>query len=403
MKTFRYILRDESGKQYTGNYEAVSHSEVIVWARCQGRIPVLIEEVDKLRKKAGKKKKSQRKKVSLDEMAAFCWQMSTMMEGGVSVTEALETTADDIDNQYFGDILIAICQDIKAGSTFSDAIKKYPKVFNTFFCAMTMAGESSGNIPPIFVRLAEYFIKREKLIREIKGALSYPCFVAGFVVLIVVAMATLIIPQFKQMFEMFKGDLPAFTQTYMNGYDYLAANFWWMAIIIVVAVMGTTAYSKTEKGHRNMSRLALNMPLFGGIILNGFVTTFCNTVGTLLHSGVPVLETLDIVKAMTTNDIIKEAITHTQKRIEEGENISKAMEETQLFPNLVVKMAQVGEQSGSLSGVFDKTSDYFQRKVEHLITSMTKMIEPVMMVCVGAIVLVTVIALYLPVFTMSDV
>ncbi|MFI4912573.1 MAG: type II secretion system F family protein [Sedimentisphaeraceae bacterium JB056] len=403
MKTFRYILRDESGKQYTGTYDAVSHSEVIVWARCQGRIPVLIEELDKIKRRASKKKRSRRHKVSLDEMSAFCWQISTMMDGGVSITEALETTANDIENEYFGNILNAICQDIKAGSTFSDSIKKYPKIFNSFFHAMTMAGETSGNIPSVFIRLAEYFVKREKLVREVKNALSYPCFVAGFVVLIVIAMATLIIPRFKDMFKMFKNDLPAFTQTYMDCYDFLARNFWWMGILGVIITLVLIYYSKTVNGHRNLSKFVLKMPVFGDILLNTFITTFCNTTSTLFMSGVPVLETLDIVKGMTRNDIIRESITLTQKRIEEGENISKAMEESNLFPNIVIKMTQVGEQSGSLPDVFDNTSDYFQRKVEQLITSMTKMIEPVMMVCVGAIVLVTVIALYLPVFTMSDV
>ncbi len=403
MKTFRYILRDESGKQYTGTYDAVSHSEVIVWARCQGRIPVLIEELDKAGRRNSKKKKTRSQKVKLDELAAFCWQISTMMDGGVSITEALEVTANDIENQYFGEILQSISQDIKAGSTFSESLKKYPKVFNTFFHAMTMAGESSGNIPPVFRRLADYFIKREKLVREVKGALSYPCFVVGFVVLIVVVMGTMIIPRFKDMFKMFKNELPAFTQNYMAVYDYIGGNFWWMAIVIGTVTAAATYYFRTVEGHRVFSRITLRMPIAGNIILNAFVTTFCNTTSTLLMAGVPVLETLDIVKAMSKNDMIREAMSFTQMRIEEGENISAAMDGCGLFPNIVIKMAQVGEQSGSLSDVFDKTSDYFQRKVENLITSMTRMIEPVMMVGVGGIVLVTVIALYLPVFTMSDV
>ncbi len=403
MKTFRYILRDESGKQYTGTYDAVSHSEVIVWARCQGRIPVLIEELDKASRATGKRKKSRNQKVKLDELAAFCWQISTMMDGGVSITEALEVTANDIENEYFGEVLHTISGDIKAGSTFSESVKKFPKVFNTFFHAMTLAGESSGNIPPVFRRLADYFIKREKLVREVKGALSYPCFVVGFVVLIVVVMGTMIIPRFKDMFKMFKNELPAFTQNYMAVYDYIGRNCWWMGILIGVVTAAATFYFRTVEGHRVFSRLTLHMPIAGNIILNSFVTTFCNTTSTLLMAGVPVLETLDIVKAMSKNDMIREAISFTQMRIEEGENISAAMDGCGLFPNIVIKMAQVGEQSGSLSDVFDKTSDYFQRKVETLITSMTRMIEPVMMVGVGGIVLVTVIALYLPVFTMSNV
>jgi type IV pilus assembly protein PilC len=189
----------------------------------------------------------------------------------------------------------------------------------------------------------------------------------------------------------------------MNCYDFIMRNFWWMGILIFIVVASLIFYGRTIEGHRKFSKFALKMPVFGDIILNTFITTFCNTTSTLFMSGVPVLETLDIIKGMTSNDVIKESISLTQRRIEEGENISAAMEESDLFPSIVIKMTQVGEQSGSLSDVFDKTSDYFQRKVEQLITSMTKMIEPVMMVCVGAIVLVTVIALYLPVFTMSDV
>lgn len=403
MKTFRYILRDESGKQYSGTYDAQSHSEVIVWARCQGRIPMLIEEVERSAAKSSAKKRTKRQRVRLDELSAFCWQISTMMDGGVSITDALETTANDLENGYFEQVLLDICQDVKAGSTFSDSIKKYPKIFNNFFGAMTLAGESSGTIPVVFRRLADYFVKREKLQREVKGALSYPCFVAGFVVVIVAVMGTLIIPRFKDMFKMFKNELPAFTQNYMAVYDYIGRNIWWIAIVIAAIVAAVIMYCKTENGHRNFSRFVLKLPFAGNIVLIGFVTTFCNSISTLFMAGVPVLEALDIVKGMTKNDIIKEAITLTQKRIEEGENISDAMEESGIFPNIVIKMSQVGEQSGSLSEVYDTTSEYFQRKVEHLIAAMTRMIEPVMMVGVGGIVLVTVIALYLPVFTMSDV
>ncbi|ARN55725.1 type II secretion system F family protein [Sedimentisphaera salicampi] len=402
MKTFKYILRDESGKQYTGTYEAVSHSEVIVWARCQGRIPVLIEELD-TRKKKSRKKKRNVKHVSLSEMAAFCWQIGTMMGGGVSITESLETISDDIDNEYFEKTLNSISEDIKAGSTFTDALKKHPKVFNTFFRAMSLAGETSGNMPQVFERLADYYVKREKLLKDVKGALSYPCFVAGFVVLIVTVMGLLIIPRFKSMFEMFKNELPAFTEVYMSCYDYISRNIWWMGLIIIALWISGHFYSKTINGHRNLSKLVLRLPFFNNIIINSFITTFCQTTSTLFMSGVSVLETLEIIKAMNSNDIIRESITNIQKRIEEGDNISSAIESTEMFPNLVIKMAQVGEQSGSLSNVFDKTSEQFQRQLEGSIKAMTKMIEPVMMMLVGSLVLVTVIALYLPVFTMSDV
>lgn len=402
MKTFKYILRDESGKQYSGTYDAVSHSEVIVWARCQGRIPVLIEELDKNKAKKKNRRKRNVKNVTLGEMAAFCWQIGTMMAGGVSITESLETIADDMDNEYFGKILSKVSSDINAGSTFSDALKRHPKVFNSFFRAMSMAGETSGSMPTVFERLAEYFVKREKIIREVKSALSYPCFVAGFVVVIVLVMGIMIIPRFKSMFEMFKNKLPAFTENYMACYDYIAKNVWWMAIVVFGIWIAVKMYSKTTEGHRNLSKLILKVPLVNDVIINSFITTFCNTTSTLFTSGVSVLETMEIIKSMNKNDMIREAISTIQRRIEEGDNVSSAIDSTGLFPNIVIKMAQVGEQSGSLADVFDKTSAQFQRQLEQSIKSMTKMIEPIMMLLVGSLVLVTVIALYLPVFTMSD-
>ncbi len=399
--SYRYIARDASGERREGFLEAAYPNDVLAWLRERGFTPISIDEVSAEIKRV--QRAPRRRRIKSADLAAFCWQMTTMLEGGIPITIAIDTIAEDIENLSLQRILQQVSEKTKKGMAFSDSIADFPKVFNQLFRAMLLAGETGGTLPITLRRLAEYLDNRDKLGKKVKGAVAYPIFVFSFIVLIVIFIMTFIIPRFRIIFEQIGGKLPAFTQAFMGFYDTVATNLVFIiGSVLFIIILTTLTYTKTKPGHYLFSRLVLGLPLFGRILGQAFVAMFCRTMSTLLSAGVSVLEVLDILASMTTNDIIKLAIIRTREHVVGGSNIASSLALSGFFPNMVIKMVQVGEESGSLPKVLDRTSDYFERKVDSTITTAMAFIEPIMIVTVGAIVLVIVLALYLPIFTMSE-
>ena len=382
--------------------EAAYPNDVLGWLREKGLTPISIDEVSAEIKRV--QRAPRKKRVKSSDLAAFCWQMTTMLEGGIPITTALDTIGEDIENLQLQQILKQVSEKIKKGTTFSDSIAEFPKVFSQLFRAMILAGETGGTLPTILRRLAEYLDNRDKMSKKVKGAMAYPIFVFTFIVLIVVFIMAFIIPRFRVIFEQIGGKLPAFTQAFMNVYDILAANLVFIiGSVLFIIILVSLTYTKTKRGHYIFSKMILGLPLFSSVLSQAFVAIFCKTMSTLLAAGVSVLEVFDILATMTNNDIIKTAIIRTREHIVGGSNISSSLALSGFFPNMVVKMIQVGEESGSLPRVLDRTSDYYERKVDATITTAMALLEPIMIVTVGAIVLVVVLALYLPIFTMSEI
>ncbi len=400
MKSYKYIARDTTGKRREGVKEAASSNDVLGWLRDQGFTPVSVSEIAASKAKA--RQGGRQKRIKSADLAALCWQLTTMVEGGISVTTALETISEDMENVSLQRILLEIVEKVNHGETLSNSLSGYPKVFNRLSCAMILAGEAGGNLPEVLRQLAEYFDNRDKLAKKVKGAMAYPVFVIGFIILIVVFIMTFIVPRFQMIFKQFGGELPAFTRGFMGFYDLLKnQGIYIIGLIVLIVVGAVLIYRKSEKGHYAFSRIALLIPFLGKVLSHAFIVMFCRTMATLLGAGVSVLEVLDILATMTNNDIIKAAIMRTREAVVGGSNISLSLSESGFFPNMVVKMIQVGEESGSLSRVLERTSNYYERKVDATITAVMSLLEPIMIVMVGAVVLVVVLALYLPIFSMS--
>jgi len=400
MKGYQYIARDSSGQRKEGVREAVSSNDVLAYLRERGFTPVSIRETSESIKQT--QRTPGRKRVKSADLAALCWQLTTMVEGGIPITTALDTIAEDVENLQLREILQHILEKMEKGETFSDSISEFPKVFNRLSCAMILAGETGGTLPTSLRRLAEYFDGRDKLARKVKGALAYPVFVFTVIVLIVVFIMAFIIPRFRVIFDQLGSDLPAFTQGFMNFYDSVTSNLVYIIGTLLFLIISTSlAYTKTQKGHYLFSRIFLVLPLLGKVFKHAFIAMFCRTMSTLLAAGVSVLEVLDILSEMPNNDIIKSAIGQTREHIVEGSNVSASMSTSGFFPNMVVKMVQVGEESGSLPKVLDRTANYYEQKVDSTISTLMALLEPIMIVTVGAIVLVVILALYLPIFSMS--
>jgi len=401
MKSYRYIARDLAGARRKGLTQAVSSNDVLNWLREQGFTPISINEVSRHAVKSWRT--IHQKRIKSADLAALSWQLATMLDGGIPVTTAFDTIAEDIENPRLQQVLQQLSEKVKKGQSFSESVAEFPRVFNRLSCAIILAGETSGNLAEAMSKLADYFDSRDKLARKVKGAMAYPIFVFTFIVLIVVFIMAFIIPRFRTIFDQLGGELPALTRGFMRFYDILRYNLHFIIGFVLLLIVFGVLVSKTKKGHYLFSRIALVAPLFGKVVNQAFVATFCRTMSTLLAAGVSVLDALDILTGMTGNDIIKSAVVETRKNIVDGSNISLSMATAGFFPNMVVKMMQVGEESGSLPIVLEKTSNHYERKVDSTITTMMGLLEPVMIVTVGAIVLAVVLALYMPIFTMSNI
>jgi type IV pilus assembly protein PilC len=371
MKSYQYIARDATGTRKTGYSQALSASDVLGWLRDNGFTPVSVNEVAVAARKA--RAKGRRGRVKSADLAALCWQLTTMVEGGIPITSAIETIADDIESSQLQSVLRQVLEKMQKGETFSESIGAFPHIFNQLSRAIILAGETGGSLPTSLKRVAEYFDNRDKLAKKIKGAMAYPIFVVTFIVLIVIFIMAFIIPRFKTIFDQFGGELPAFTRGFMGVYDAIRFNLLYIVGFIVLMVAGAVfSYTKTEKGHHFFSTLTLKLPLFGKLISLAFVTIFCKTMSTLLGSGVSVLEAFSILSSMARNDIIRDATDRARERIVGGCNIHTGMSQAGFFPNMVVKMVQVGEESGSLTRVLDRTADYYERKVDATITTLRR-------------------------------
>jgi type IV pilus assembly protein PilC len=399
MSTYKYIARDTAGARRDGTRQAPSSGDVLSWLREQGCTPISVDAVDTAVKP--RPVKGRRKRIRSADLAALCWQLTTMVEGGIPITSALETIAEDVDNTSLQRVLEQILEKMHRGQPLSESMAEFPKVFNQLAIAMVMAGESGGALPQTLRSLAHYFDERDKLKKKIITAMAYPIFVLVFITGIVSFIMAFIIPRFRKIFDQFGSKLPAFTRGFMAFYDTVRHNIHYIVAAVVLAAIMTSLINKTRRGHSTFSRLALRTPLFGKVMSQGFVATFCRTMSILVGAGVSVLEVFDILGGMTKNDVIRAAIARTRERIVEGANLSLSLASSGFFPNLVVKMMQVGEESGALTRVLERTADYYERKVDSTIKTMISLLEPIMIVTVGGIVLVVVLALYLPIFTLK--
>lgn len=396
-----YTARDTAGARREGVVQAQSPNEAIGALQGRGLTPTSIEETYARKKR--KDRPMGKGRIKPAEMAALCWQLSTMVEGGMAITTGIEIVAGDTGNPQLKSILHRILINVSEGRPLSDGLKEFPQVFSKLSVAIILAGESSGNLGRALTTLAEHFESKDRLAKKIKSALAYPVFVLVMITTIIAAIMVFVVPRFRAIFDQLGGKLPAFTQTFMHVHEAVTENGVYLLVATTVIIGGVTFWSKTRGGHKVMSLAVLKAPLFGRLCSEAFIATFCTTAATLLEAGVPVLEVFEILRSMTTNDVISSAIGKAKQNIMGGANIASSMGATGFFPNMVVKMTQVGEESGSLAPILKKTSDHYERKITATIDTMTGLLEPLMIVTIGAIVLVAVIALYLPVFSMSAV
>jgi len=346
---------------------------------------------------------SRRKKVKEKDIVVFTRQFATMIDAGLPLVQCLEILSSQQDNTTLKEVLVKVKADVEAGSTFADALRKHPSVFNELFCNLVTAGETGGILDTILNRLAAYIEKSMNLKKKVKGAMVYPIAVLVIAMVVVIGMLVFVIPVFQKMFADMGGTLPAFTQMVINLSDFMRRYFLLVGAALVILYFVFQRYYKTEKGQEIVDGYLLRLPVFGSLIQKVAIAKFTRTLGTMLSSGVPILEGLDIVARTAGNKVIEKAILKTKMSIGEGKTIAEPLGASGVFPPMVVQMISVGESTGALDSMLSKIADFYDDEVDAAVGALTSLLEPLLMVFLGSAIGAIVVAMYLPIFQMASI
>ena len=398
MAEFVWEARARSGDVRKGSMEAENEAAVHARLRSQQLNPT------KVKKKGGFEfSLTLGSGVDPKDLVKFIRQFATMIDAGLPLVQCLEILSNQEPNKIFAAALRDIKSTVEQGATFSDALRRHPKIFDELFVNLVQAGEVGGILDAILNRLAVYIEKRVKLGRQVRGALSYPIAVICIMGIVLVVLMTFVIPAFEGMFAEFgaKDALPALTKFVIM---LSKAFITWLPLIVVVGiglVVAGTYFYRSKPGKRIVHRVILKLPIIGGVMQKIAVARFTRTLGTLLASGVPILDALDIVAKTAGNVIIEEGLMFTRARISEGKNMAEPLGDIKVFPGMVVQMVAVGEQTGALDTMLNKIADFYEEEVDVAVSSLTSLLEPILMVMVGSVVGVVLVSMYLPIFDLA--
>jgi len=397
MPDFRYAAKTAEGRTVSGTRFAESEMGLVSLLRKEGLVVIAVAP----EAATTKVKKGRGGKVKVKDLAVLCRQLAAMLDAGLPVLESLEGISDQIDNATLAMALKQISKDIEAGSTLSQAMAKHDRIFSVLFLSMIRAGEESGALPSVLGRLATYLEGRDELARKIKSASTYPGFIAGFFVVAVVAIMFFLIPKFESIFSEFDLDLPTLTKFLIATSRFMGRYIIWELLVLGLGGYAFWKWRGTPAGKRRLDEIMLKLPVFGKLVKKAAVARFSSTLGTLLENGVAVVSALEIVAESSGNCIVKEAIDNVGTGVVNGATISEKLAESEVFPRMVISMVSAGESSGNLPQMLERVSDFYTKEVDAAISGLTAMIEPALIVGLGAIVTVVVLAIYLPIFQMA--
>jgi type IV pilus assembly protein PilC len=340
-------------------------------------------------------------KVSNKDLVVFTRQFSTMIDAGLPLVQGLTILAEQAENPTFKAILKEITKDVEGGSTLAEAMKKHPKVFDSLFVNLVAAGEVGGILDTILRRLAQFIEKAERLKGQIKGAMTYPIVVMAIAILVIAVILVFVIPVFEDMFKSFGSALPTPTQIVVNMSRFLKGNIHWVIIGLGALIYGFKRYRNTASGRKQTDTLFLKLPIFGNLLKKTAVARFTRTLGTMISSGVPILDALEIVAKTAGNVVIEEIIYEVRGSIAEGQTIAEPLSENDIFPGMVIQMIAVGEATGALDSMLEKIADFYDEEVDAAVAALTSMLEPLLMLFLGGSIGGLVIAMYLPIFGMA--
>ncbi|MEA2068051.1 MAG: type II secretion system F family protein [Verrucomicrobiota bacterium] len=343
------------------------------------------------------------RKIRLKELSVFTRQVSAMLSAGMPLVQTLSAMEQQTSDKNFTPVIFGIRTRVEGGAMYSEALASYPSVFDELYISMMRAGEVGGILPDTCARVAMFLESSNKLRAKVKSAMMYPTVVIVVSLLLSTALIMFVVPVFVEMFSDFDADLPGLTQALLD-FSHLLTSYWHIAIALVAGtIYGFKRLYKTDRGQYKIDEFKLRFPILGELATKVAVSRFASTFAQLLHSGVQIMESLEIVGLATGNRVIGDSLIEAKKTIEEGQPLSHALEPNKFYPRMLVHMLSAGEQTGQVEEMMDKVAEFYENEVETMVNGLTSMIEPLLMVFIGAIIGTIVVAMFLPIFKMSEV
>jgi len=395
MPNFEWKGRDRTGSMQSGVMIGDSKEAVIANLRRQQIIVTTIKEKGKeiaLPKFGGG--------IGSKDIAIFTRQFSVMIDAGLPLVQCLDILGQQQENKAFQKVILQVRQDVEGGSSLAEAMRKHPQAYDDLYVNMVAAGEAGGILDTILQRLAAYIEKAVKLKAQVKSAMIYPTAVITIAVVVVYVILWKVIPVFASLFAGLGADLPFLTSVVV-AFSRFIGKFWWLIFGVVFGtIFAIYQYYQTEQGRYNIDKLMLKLPVLGMILRKIAVARFCRTLGTLLSSGVAILESLEITARTSGNAVLEEAIMEVRKEVEEGKSIAEPLSRTEQFPPMVCQMIGVGEQTGAMDTMLGKIADFYEDEVDAAVEGMMALIEPVLIAFLGVVIGVIVVAMYMPMFSL---
>ncbi len=395
MAIFQWSGKSTRGLIESGEITAGTKEEVMALLRKRNIVPTIISEKEKPKKALF----SFGGKIKDKDIVVFTRQFATMINAGLPLVQALDVLSGQVENRNLGNVIGQIKTDVEAGLTYADALKKHPRVFSELYINMVAAGEAGGVLDTILNRLAAYIEKSMKLKKKVKGALVYPAVVTTIAVLVIVIIMVFVVPTFSKMFTQLGGTLPLPTRIVINTSKFLAGLG---GLIILLSSVGIIVsiiqFRRTEKGKAIIDSILLKLPIFGTLINKVSVAKFTRTLGTLVSSGVPILDGLEITAKTSGNKIVEYTIMDVRKEVMGGKTLAEPIKKAKVFPPMVTHMIAVGESTGALDSMLSKIADFYDDEVDAAVSNLTALMEPLLMVFLGTTVGFIVVAMYLPIF-----
>lgn len=400
MPTFRYTAKDQDARTITGKIVADTQDLVIEELRKRRLIITKIAEERQGSMFTASSEKG--KPIKTEDVILFARQMATMIEAGIPILQTMEALQEQSPNPSFRKVLGMIKEDIRLGNGLSVAFGKHPKVFDTLFVNMLRVGETGGVLASVLERLAAYMEKTAKLKRKVSSAMIYPTAIVSMAVIVTTVLLVKVVPTFKTIYASFNRGLPPMTQMLLNFSDALQHQFVLIILCIGGLVTAFILYKRTDKGAYHIDGLLLRLPIFGDLICKVAVSRFCRTLSVMVQSGVPILESLDIVMKTIGNRVLDRVIEEVIQGVREGESMAVPLARSKIFPSMVTKMIAVGEQSGQLDKMLSKCADFFDEQVDAAVDGLTSLIEPCIIGFLGIVIGFIVMALFLPIISITQ-
>ncbi len=400
MPIYTWNAKNRSGEKKSGELEAATADAVALHLKNIGLVPGKVKEKPK---DLGEIIPFLAPRVTINDLVVFTRQFAVMVDAGLPLVQCLQILADQQSNVTFKNVLRAVRADVESGNTFAESLRKHPKVFDDLFVNLVAAGEVGGILDTILNRLAVQLEKQEKLRKQLKGAMVYPATVSVIAVACIVLLLVKVIPVFEQMFADFGGTLPGPTAMVIELSNWLQQYILYLlGGVFAVVTCFAQARARSTQFRYQTDNLALNLPIFGNVIKKVAVARFTRTLGTMISSGVPILDGLDIVAKTAGNMVIEAELQSTRASISEGNTIAEPLQGSRVFPGMMVQMVAVGEETGSMEAMLTKIADFYDDEVDSAVAALTSMLEPIMMVFMGGSIGTILIAMYLPIFTIAD-